>query len=886
MMRFLDAIRFRLRALVRRDAIEHEIDREMELHVEMETARLVRDGVAPGEAQRRARVAFGGRQRFREETRDQVHSRGLDEIGQDIRYAVRTFRKTPSFTLTVILTMALGIGATTVIFSITDHVVLRALPYADADRLMSVQTLSDRLKNVTPTWAPNAAHYVAWQNECTLCAGVAAVRPMSMTLTGTGDPEVIAAQRVSDNLFSILGARAEVGRLFATGDDRPGNSHLIVISDALWRRQFGARSDIVGRTLTFGETPWTVVGVVSPDFQMLGGRLGNFLRLPDHTDAYIPLALTPREQTTAGEHDYGVIARLKPGVPPSALRPHLDAISAAHAAALHDDTPSRSVVVPLRAEVVGAAGRPLILLLAAVAAVLLMMCVNLATLFLARAVSRRRESGVRVALGAGRGRLVRQALVETVLLSCIGGAVGMLLSRWGVQALVAFAPSDLPRLNEVQIDARVLGVAVLASVVAGLAFGLVPALRIGATSPGDVLKESSRAASDGRLATRARAWLIASQVGLSAMLLVAAGLFLHSFVRVMQADRGFTADRVLALNVTLPGKRYRTADMSNAFYAEAMRRVSALPGVTMAGVTNGLPLEGESWIESIWKPGDDGVQGKDFDTNFRFVSPNYFALLGVPIVAGRGFSEADRGASRVVLSANAARALWPNENATGKLLRLGGTDAVHEVIGIAPNVRTTGIEHEGSLTVYIPYWERGYAPTILVRTSVDPTTLVSSVRTVIREIDPTVPISRVRSISQILSSVVAQRRFELVLIGLFALTALLTANIGIYGIIAHTLGRRANEISIRIALGAVPRHVHALVLREVLRPVAAGLLGGIVASVLIGRAAASLLFEVRPVDAATLASVVVVLLVGAALASWIPARRATRLDPVEALRTG
>src|ERR1043166_4789950 len=479
-MGFVQRLWFRLRALLAGRRVSNDIDREMAFHVAMETEQNLRAGMSPDEASRLAHVAFGGRQRFREEARDEIRSRATEDLMQDVRHALRTFRRTPAFTATVIATLALGIGATTVIFSVADRVVLRSLPYAHADRLVGIQVSSDRLKNVTPTWVPNAAHFIAWRDACTVCEGMAAVRPTGPTLTGAGDPVVLFAYRVSDNMFSMLGARAEVGRLFARGDDRPGNENLVVISDDLWRERFGARADIVGRAITMGDLQYTVLGVVAPDFRMFrGAELGPFLRLPNRADAYVPLALRGHELTTHGEHDYGVIALLKPGASPAALRAQLDAISAANAAQLGDEPPARTVITPLQTQVVGSAGRPLLLLLAAVGAMLLIMCVNLATLFLARSAARRRESAVRVALGAGRGRLIRQALAETVTLSMIGGCAGVVLSRWGVRALVALAPADLPRLDEVHVDARVLAVGLIVSIIAGLSFGFVPALRFG-----------------------------------------------------------------------------------------------------------------------------------------------------------------------------------------------------------------------------------------------------------------------------------------------------------------------------------------------------------------------------------------------------------------------
>lgn len=881
---------YRLRAVLTGRRIEREIDREMAFHVDMETDALVRAGVPADEARRRAHVAFGGRQRFREETRDQVRSRPLEDLVQDLRHAWRAFGRAPAFTTTVLLSLALGIGATTVIFSITDHVVLRALPYGNADRLVNVQVAADPKMTTTPVWPPNAAHFLAWKQGCTVCEGMAAIRAGSLILSGPGDPVKVSLMRASDNLFTMLGARAELGRLFAAGDDRPGNQNSIVITDALWRRYLGGRPDIIGRPITLGTQQLTVVGVLPADFHMLGRHeLNSTFALPAHTDAFVPLALTPRERTTPGEHDYGVIALLKPGASLAALRSQLDAVTVANAARLHDTPPSRVVLSSLQDSVVGAAGRPLMLLLAAVSAMLLILCVNLTTLFLARSAAQRRESAVRVALGAARGRLVRQILAETMALAFMGGIIGIALSHWGLRALIARAPADLPRLDEVHLDPRVLLVALGVSLAVGLAFGLVPALRFGRVDPGDVLKETTRGAQGGRRSTRVQGMLIASQVALSMLLLVVAGLFLRSFVRVMHADRGFTAEHVLALDVQLPTNTFPRAADRNAFSGRAMTELSALPGVTAAGVTNTLPLEGEGWVDGLRRESDPanttGADHEVLDADFRFVSPNFFDLLRVAVLHGRTFTEADRGQKLVILSANAARALWPKENAVGKRI-FAGSDTLSEVIGVVADVRTTGIESDASPTVYRPYWDVGYSNVFLIRTTGDPTNIAASARAALRRVSASVPVSNVRTIGQVVSASVARRRFELVLVGLFALIALVTASVGIYGIISHSLGLRTGEISIRMALGARAANVHALVLREVLAPVGAGLVVGFLASTLVGRAIAGLLFEVQPTDSETFLAVAVILASVAVVAAWAPARRATRIDPVEALRAG
>jgi predicted permease len=728
----------------------------------------------------------------------------------------------------------------------------------------------------------NAAHFAAWRNACSACDQIAALEARSFTLTGAGDPTQITAVRVSDTFFSMLGARAELGRVFAVGDDQPGREDEVVISDALWRQQFGARSDIVGRTITLSDAPWRVIGVLSPDFQMLRNReLGALTRLPNRTDAYVPLALTSQEIASHGQYDFSVLAMLEPGTTAATARAQLDAANAHLEAALGEDgPPGRTSVTSLQAQVVGQSGRPLMLLLAAVGALLLLMCVNLANLLLARSAARRRESAVRLALGADRSRLVRQALTEVALLTCGGAVIGIASAFWGVRALVAAAPADLPRINEISIDARVLVGATLLSVLAGLSFGLAPAWRFGRVTPGDVLKESGRSSTDGRSGVRARSALIAAQVGMSALLLIAGGLLLKSFVRVLGVDKGFTAERVLALNVVLPRTAYPKLDDRNRVYVRALDALRKLPGVTEAGLTSALPLEGENWIDGL-RAGD---RGPGTNANFRFVSPSAFGVLGQPLLRGRTFFESDRGRRVVLLSAGAAQLLWPGENPIGRQV-FAGSDSTYEVIGIVPDVRTSGLEHAGSVIAYKPYWEIGPpAVTLLVRTAGDPLVVAPSVRAAIRGVAPSVPISRLRTIDDVISSAVAQRRFELVLVGLFALTALVTAAVGIYGIIAHSLARRTNEIGVRIALGARPRDVHALVFVEMLRPVAIGLLGGVVVSLLAGRLLSGLLFEVRPTDVSVLVSVVVVLAAVAGAACLLPARRAAHTDPVDALR--
>jgi putative ABC transport system permease protein len=532
----------------------------------------------------------------------------------------------------------------------------------------------------------------------------------------------------------------------------------------------------------------------------------------------------------------------------------------------------------MQEQIVGDVGRPLVLLLGAVAAVLLMVCANLASLTLARDVGRRREAAVRVALGAGRGRLARLALTESLALTAVGGALAVLLAHWGLRLLVATAPASLPRLDSVRLDARVLAVAALLALVVGVAFGVLPALRMGRARPADAMR-GGRAATPGRVAARRRGMFIGVQVALSTVLLVGTGLLLTSFVRVLRADRGFVADRVLAFDVVLPRTRYADGDATTRFKDRLLRGLAALPGVTSVATANGIPLEGESQVDELVRPdappGDEG----GLSANIRYVSPAYFQTVSTPLRRGRAFAETDRGRAVTIVSERAARALWPGQDPIGRRLRPGSNDAEAEVIGVVADVRTTALEQEGSAIAYLPHWAQGLpSTTVLLRTTGDAATLAGPVRATLRQLDPSVPVAKVRTLDAVVSAAVAARRFQLALLALFALMALVAASVGIYGVVAQSLASRTREIGVRLSLGARAGDVHRLVLREGMAPVAVGLLAGLVGSVAAGRAAASLLFGVRPADPLTIVVVVVVLAAVAAVACVVPARRATATD--------
>jgi predicted permease len=673
----LGTLRPRVRRLfrlsVRRDAwTEADVDAELRLHVELRVEQLVASGWTQADAESEAHRRFGpswdeavrhlhrsGRAR---EERLAMRER-LESVWQDVRYAVRVLRRSPRFAITAVLTLALGLGFTTVIFSLVDHIVLRPLSYAEPERLVTVREIDAGLREAYPTMPANASHFLEWRRACTACEGIAAIRRAPYTLTGEADPQRIGGVRVTANLFSLLGVQPALGRGFHTDDEQEGRDRVVVLSDAFWRRQFGADPTVIGRSITLSDTHVEVVGVLPRGFSLpTGDALGQLSGLPRDLDIYRPLALTAREKITTGEYDYVVLARLRRGKTIEQARAQLDGVQTEFAARAGKPGSLHASVTSMQSQVIGSTGRPLLLLLGAVGAVLLIVCVNLTNLSLARHAAREHESAVRVALGAGRGRLARLALAESVTLALASGALATLLARWALGALVALAPATLPRVDEVRLDGRVFGIAMLLTVLVGLFVGTFPAFRAGRSDPGEVLKAGGRGATSNRAAARRRALFIAAQVAFSTVLLVGAGLFLTSFMRVLRVERGFATERVLALDVVIPGAAYPTDTRRNEFYARALGEVSAIPGVTSAAVASALPLEGETWVNGLGRA-EDGADVERVSANSRFVSPGYFSTIGTGSWCSPNARRVRSGPARV-RSANecspaaTARAKW------------------------------------------------------------------------------------------------------------------------------------------------------------------------------------------------------------------------------------
>ena len=808
----------------------------------------------------------------------------MQNLWNDLRYAARTLSRDRGFTFVAVLTLALGIGANTAIFSVVNSVLLRPLAYRDPDRLVAVNEVIPKLSHLYAHLPVNPVHFVEWRKRCTSFEQLAELQPFTPHLTGVGEPEQLGGVRVSANLFPTLGIEPRLGRNFLAEEDQPGHDQVAILADSLWRRRFSADPAIIGKKITLGGAPVVVVGVLPAFFHFPNGaQLDALMTLPEKTEIFKPLALDLKDADAEGGFNYVVLGRLKKGVTQEHALAELNVVQAGIDKNLKEKMDLKAALTPLSDKIVGQVRRGLLVLLAAVGSVLLIVCVNLANLSLVRGAGRSRESAIRTALGASRSHLLRGPMTESLLLAVLGGALGVLLAIWGLDVLVKSAPVDLPRMNEVRLDGRTLAFALAVSTLTGLLFGVLPALRMTRIAPQEVLKAGGRTATEGIRGTRLRGMLVSLEVALSAVLLIVAGLLISSFVRLMNVDKGLQADRLLTVNLTVPNTKYDKDPPRAAFYQRVLAGVEELPGVQSAALISALPLQGETWVDIIWLPGDTRPLFERLTANMRFISPNYFKTAGIPMRHGRSFEERDRGRNVAVISERTAERLWSGQNPVGKSF-YHGDERLHEAIGVAGDVRTT-LQQGPVVTVYLPYWKQPpYSASLLVRTAMDPGSVARAVRSAIWKVDPEIPVPQMKTMNEVISEAAAPRRFQMLLVLLFAGSALLLASLGIYGVVSYTVAQRTNEIGIHVALGARAAEVYRMVLRQGLMPVVWGLTAGVGGALVISRMLTSLLFEVSPADPLTISTVVVALAAVAAFASSVPALRAARVDPMTALR--
>ena len=809
-------------------------------------------------------------------------------LANDLRYALRMIRRNPGFSFLAIATLAFCIGVNTAIFSVFDGVLLRPLGYGDEGRLVTVHEVVPKFSHLAPRIPVNAMHFIEWRKDIRAFEQIALIGPIGMDLTGSGQPERISGARVSPSLFPMLGARTQLGRAFLESEDQPGRDDVVVLSNELWHRRFASDPNIVGHKVLLDGRPFEVIGVLSSDFHFPKlNQLYAMTIAADRAEFYKPFALKPDEMDTMGDFNYACIARLRRGV---TIRQALDELNAAQAqlaSRASEKVELLGALVPLADQITGRSRKGLELVLAAVGLVLLIGCVNIANLLLARATSRKRELAIRSALGAGTKRLLRQLLIESLLLAGAGGALGVAIA-WGVlRVILARAPVDLPRLEEVHLDTPVLLFAVAISLFAAVLFGLLPAWRLSRIDPQEGM-QTARGSTETQGSGRLRGVLVGLEVGLSTLCLIAGGLLVHSFVKLLETDRGFTAQQhVVTVNLSLPQTRYHGEPEKARFVRSLLDSVRNLPGVLSVGASNMLPLSGEGGNNLISVEGTTLPFMERPLVDIRGVNTEYFETMGIPLKHGRIFEESDRERKVALLSALTAERLWPGQNPLGKRFKVGDPDGPFvEVTGVVGDVRTVGLDRPPGMTIYLPYWQ-GHAwggPALAVRTVMNPVALAPAIRDAIHHIDSDLPVPQFQTMEQIIDESVSQRRFQMSLILLFGAAALILACLGIYGVVSYSVASRTNEMGVRLALGASAPAILRMVLGQAMAPVLLGLCGGLAASLGAGRLMAGLLYGVTPNDAATIASVVFTLAAVAAIASLIPARRATQVEPVRALR--
>jgi putative ABC transport system permease protein len=813
-----------------------------------------------------------------------ISLRGRD-MRQDFRSAFRLILNEPGFAAAVVFTLALGIGANTAIFSVVNSVLLRPLGYPDPGRLVTITEVIPKVAHLYPELPVNLNHFFEWRKEARSFESLALYQRSSMTLTGSGEPELLEGVAMTPNTFKTLGLQPALGRDFADGELGKGHDGVVILSNALWKRRFSADPGVIGRKIVLDGRPLDVIGVMADAFRFPERRSGQFgATAIERETFYKPLGYDPKElENKMGNFNYSVYGRLRPATSVEAAGSELNVIQGRIIETLPEKIELRSKVTVLQEAMVGDSRKALWVLMAAVASVLLVLCVNLANLWFARSAARRQEMAVRVALGASRWRLMRQDLVESMTLAAAGGAIGCALAYSGVQLLLSLAPVTLPRLEEVRLDSAALSFAIGLSLVAGALFGAVPAWRMSRSDPQRALRSATRSNTEDVQGVRTRKVLVAAEVALSTVLLACAGLLIRSFDRLMHVDRGFSIDRVLAVDVPLAGEKYKEDAAREQFYRRLIEKARAMPGVENTSILSHLPFKGEMWVDIVGPENDTRPMFQRDTVNVRFISPDYFATIGLPLRSGRTFLESDRERKVVILTQSIANKLFPGEDPVGR--KITHNETKKEVIGVIPDTRSTALDKDPVRTIYIPYWQANrFQASLLLKTANDPSSLANAVRKMIWELDPEVPIPAARTFEQLMNDSVAQRRFQTTLIVAFAVAALALASLGVYGVLAYTVTRRRNEIGVRMALGAGPGRVRRLVVMQGMLPVLAGLAIGLAASLAAGRVLTSMLFQVKAADPVTLIAVPVVLGVVAILACFAPAIRATRIDPVEALR--
>ncbi len=871
-----------------RARVDQEVDEELRFHLDMAAEELIAAGMSPDQAHHRAWAQFGDLDftrrymrradggRMARERRAEIG----DELRQDIRFSLRQLRRNPAFTTIALLTLALGIGANTAIFSVVRGVLLRDLPYAEPERLLRVfSTFKGNETAVSP------ADFNDWSRETKALSGLVASAQSTVNLTGSGVAERFTQARVTANAFQVLGVRPLLGRAFVPGEDGEGAPRVAVLGEGLWRRRFGSDSAIIGTRITLDGYPTEVIGVAPAS-----------MRYPGRVDLWLTTRFSRRELSDSGRGArwIEVIGRLAPGVSLQQAEIELAAIAKRlEAQDPHHNTGYGTKLVPLRDDIVGGVRTPLIVLLAAVGFVMLIACANVASLMLGRTAAREAELAVRTALGAGRGRLIRQLLTESTCLAVAGGALGLVLAVWGTRLLVALAPSDIPRLYEVRVDTPVLLFTLATTAVAALLFGSIPALHASAGRVALSLREGNRGSRGRPGSSSARSALVIAEMTLALMLLAGAGLLLKSFARLRDVEPGFEPSRVATFTVSLSPVKYETLEQQRAFGAALLDEVRRIPGVDSVGLAFGLPLSGMSFSISFTVNGRPAPPPNAHPSaQLRVVSPGYFGAMGIPLERGRTIAAIDQagGPRAFVISEETALRFFPGEDPIGKRVEFGwsrdGTRLAGEIVGIVGDVRQHSLRGDVTPHAYVAFDQWPIEElTVVMRTRGDPAVALRAAQNAVAALDRDLPIYDATTLEHMVDQSLGQPKFYLLLLTVFAGLAVVLAAVGIYGVMAYTVQQRAREIGIRMALGASQERVVTMVVRRGLLLALAGIALGTAGAYAVTRVLRSLLYGVSERDPLTFAAVALLLGGVALIASWIPARRAARVDPLAAMRT-
>ena len=808
----------------------------------------------------------------------------IADIYHDLRYGFRMLRKQPGFAAIAIFALALGIGANTAIFSVVNSVLLRPLPYADPARLMAVWEtnahLGPAMRNRNEVALGN---FRDWRARSRVFDQFGALFHANVNLTGIAEPERIQSVVVTTNLFQLLGVQPMLGRSFSPDEEKPDSPRVVILSHSLWQQRFGSDQNLLGKILTLNGNPVTVIGIMPPAFEL---QFPSSMRV----DMWLPMRFEANDFDRKTHYLY-VLARLKQGVLREQAQAEMNVI-AGQLQQQHPDTNAEKGinVVPLHKQIVGDIQSYLYVLFAAVGFVLLIACANVANLLLARVAARRREVAVRIALGASRRRIICQLLTESLMLSALGGLLGLLLAYWGIDLLVALTPPDVPRLREIGLHAPVFGWTLAISILTGVLFGLAPALQASKPDVNDALKESGGRNPGGLQGSRVRNLLVVSEVALAVLLLVGAGLMIKSFARLRQVDPGFEPKNLLTMNISLPRQKYREPQQANIFFEQLLQRVKAVAGVESVGgidplplsdsnVTTGFVVEGAPFLELANRP----------EVGERAVTPDYFQTMRIPVLKGRAFTGQDRDNTPPVIVINEAlaRRYWPNEEAVGK--RLGFDDSNkqvwREIVGVVGNVKHQSLDAEAKPEVYFPYqqYPKNFM-SLVVRTASDPAGMMAAIRNQVLSIDKDQPVFDIKTMDQRIAKSVAPSRFVMLLLGIFSALALVLAAVGIYGVMAYLVTQRTREIGIRMAIGAQPRDVFRMVIGQGMMLALIGVGIGLVGAFGLTRLMTSMLFGVEPTDPVTFAIISVLLVLVALVACYLPSRRATKVDPTVSLR--